>query len=102
MGSICLQVRDLETSIQEAALEAVHEAVLSRAAAIGERKLNPHVMTHLRNLLAELAEGSALSSTCLGKACGVFKAKKKLRAKAVAHGLENVISAGLHCMASSQ
>ncbi|KAK9803508.1 hypothetical protein WJX73_000161 [Symbiochloris irregularis] len=92
--SVLPMVRDMETSLQEAALEAVHEAIFARAAAIGERKSNPHVMTHLRSLLAQLTkEGGVSCSTCLGKSCAVFKAKKRLRGKAVAHGLETIISA---------
>lgn len=96
-----MQVRDLETSLQEAALEAVHDALFARAASMGGARASPLVQSQLLPLLTALSTGGAASAACIGKACAALKAKKRLRGSAVAAGMQAVLAAGLSTLSQS-
>jgi len=92
------QVQDAESSLQEAALEQVHELLLGRAAAAGKgaRAAGPDdsaagAARLLRVFLARLPAAGAAMRGFLGRGCAALKAKGRLPSKAAAVGLEAIV-----------
>ena len=95
---VAVQARDVEASLQEQLLEQFHELVLARAVAAGSTGRSQTALAAaaaaadlLRPILAVLPASGAAGSTCLGRACGALHAKKRLKGKAAATGLQNII-----------
>lgn len=91
-------MRDAESSLQEAALEQVHELLLGRAAAAGKgaRAAGPDdsaagAARLLRVFLARLPAAGAAMRGFLGRGCAALKAKGRLPSKAAAVGLEAIV-----------
>lgn len=93
-----LQARDVEASLQEQLLEQFDELVLACAAKAGSAGRSQHAIaaaaeaaTRLQPILAVLPAAGAAGMSCLGRACAALDAKKRLKGKAVAAGLQNII-----------
>ena len=94
----CVQARDVEASLQEQLLEQFHELVLARAVAAGTSGRSQAALAAavtaaelLRPILAVLPASGAAGSACLGRACAALHAKKRLKGKATAAGLQSII-----------
>ena len=92
------QARDVEASLQEQLLEQFHDLVLARAATAGSTGRSQTALTAatdaaalLRPVLAVLPAAGAAGAACLGRACAALHAKKRLKGKAVATGLQTMI-----------
>ena len=98
-GSCCgVQARDVEASLQEQLLEQFHDLVLARAVAAGSTGRSQLALAAaaeaaelLRPILAVLPAAGAAGSACVGRACGALQAKKRLKGKATAVGLQTII-----------
>ena len=93
-----VQARDVEASLQEQLLEQFHDLVLARAVAAGSLGRSQTALAAaatavelLRPILAVLPASGAAGSACLGRACAALHAKKRLKGKATAAGLQTVI-----------
>ena len=93
-----MQARDVEASLQEQLLEQCHELVLARAVTAGSTVRSQHAVAaaseaaqRLRPILAVLPGAGAAGMSCLGRACAALQAKKRLKGKAVAAGLQAII-----------
>ena len=93
-----VQARDVEASLQEQLLEQFHDLVLARAVAAGSTGRSHSALAAaaeaaelLRPILAVLLAAGAAGSACLGRACGALHAKKRLKGKATAVGLQTII-----------
>ena len=90
------QARDVEASLQEQLLEQFHDLVLARAVTAGstgrsQTALAADAAALLRPILAVLPAAGAAGAACLGRACAALHAKKRLKGKAVATGLQTII-----------
>ena len=95
---LTVQARDVEASLQEQLLEQFHDLVLARAVAAGTSGRSQTALAAaataaelLRPILAVLPAAGAAGSACLGRACAALHAKKRLKGKASATGLQTVI-----------
>lgn len=93
-----VQARDVEASLQEQLLEQFHDLVLARAVAAGASGRSQTALAAaataaelLGPILAVLSASGAAGSACLGRACAALHAKKRLKGKATASGLQTVI-----------
>ena len=93
-----VQARDVEASLQEQLLEQFHDLVLAQAVAAGSSGRSQTGLAAaataaelLRPILAVLPASGAAGSACLGRACAALHAKKRLKGKATATGLQTVI-----------
>lgn len=91
-----LQVRDTEAALQEAALDQVDKLLLSRAAGAGAGAPPP---AGLAVMLAALTQPGVAPRISLGRAATGLAAKKRLKGKQVAAGLQNIILCE-HCRIS--
>lgn len=96
--AMAVQARDVEASLQEQLLEQFHELVLARAAAAGASGRSQAAVAAaataaelLRPILAVLPASGAAGSACLGRACAALHAKKRLKGKPAAAGLQTII-----------
>ncbi len=92
------QARDVEASLQEQLLEQFHDLVLARAVTAGSTGRSQAALAAaadaaalLRPILAVLPAAGAAGAACLGRACAALHAKKRLKGKAVATGLQTII-----------
>lgn len=92
------QARDVEASLQEQLLEQFHDLVLARAVTAGSIGRSQAALAAaadaaalLRPILAVLPAAGAAGAACLGRACAALHAKKRLKGKAVATGLQTMI-----------
>lgn len=88
----------MEVSLQEQLLEQFHELVLACAATAGSIGRSQHALAaaseaalRLRPILAVLPAAGAAGVSCLGRACAALHAKTRLKGRAVANGLQNII-----------
>lgn len=95
---MAVQARDAEASLQEQLLEQFHELVLARAVAAGASGHSQAAVAAaataaelLRPILAVLPASGAAGSACLGRACAALHAKKRLKGKVAAAGLQTII-----------
>lgn len=86
----------MEASLQEQLLDQFHDLVLARAAAAGSTGRSQTALAAsataaklLMPILAVLPAAGA--AACLGRACAALHAKKRLKGKAVATGLQTII-----------
>ena len=93
-----MQARDVEASLQEQLLEQFHDLILARASAAGSTGRSQTALAAsataaklLMPILAVLPAAGAAGSACLGRACAALHAKKRLKGKAVATGLQTII-----------
>ena len=102
-----MQARDVEAALQEQLLEQFHELVLARAVTAGSTARSQQAMAaaseaaaRLRPILAVLQGAGAAGVACLGRACAALHAKKRLKGRAVAAGLQSIIQspAGAHSL----
>ena len=84
--------------MQEQLLEQFHDLVLVCAATAGSSGRSQHALAaaseaalRLRPILAVLPAAGAAGVSCLGRACAALHAKKRLKGRAVATGLQNII-----------
>ena len=98
MPCLILQARDVEASLQEQLLEQFHELVLACAATAGSTGRSQPALAaaseaalRLRPILAVLPAAGAAGVSCLGRACAALHAKKRLKGRAVATGLQGII-----------
>ncbi len=94
-----LQVRDVEASLQEQLLDQFHDRLLAAAAAAVPKGSHQatgsqaqEAAARLRPLLAALSTSGAAWAACVGRACAALQAKKRLKGRAVAAGLESCIA----------
>lgn len=92
------QARDVEASLQEQLLEQFHDLVLARAVTAGSIGRSQAALAAaadaaalLRPILAVLPAAGAAGAACSGRACAALHAKKRLKGKAVATGLQTMI-----------
>ncbi len=85
-------------SLQEQLLEQFHDLVLARAVTAGSTGRSQTALAAatdaaalLRPILAVLPAVGAAGAACLGRACAALHAKKRLKGKAVATGLQTMI-----------
>ena len=97
-GPMLTQARDVEASLQEQLLEQFHDLVLARAVAAGSTGRSKAALAAaqeaaelLRPILAVLPAAGAAGAACLGRACAALHAKKRLKGKAIATGLQVII-----------
>ncbi|KAL0028583.1 hypothetical protein WJX79_003483 [Trebouxia sp. C0005] len=90
--------RDVEASLQEQLLEQFHDLVLARAVTAGSAGRSQPALAAvtdaaalLRPILAVLPAAGAAGAACLGHACAALHAKKRLKGKAVATGLQRMM-----------
>ncbi len=95
---LAAQARDVEASLQEQLLEQFHDLVLARAVTAGSTGRSQTALAAatdaaalLRPILAVLPAAGAAGAACLGRACAALHAKKRLKGKAVATGLQTMI-----------
>lgn len=88
----------MEATLQEQLLEQFHELVLACAVTAGSTGRGQQAMAaaseaagRLRPILAVLPGAGAAGTACLGRACAALQAKKRLKGKAVAAGLQAII-----------
>ena len=88
----------MEASLQEQLLEQFNDLVLARASAAGSTGRSQTALAAsaraadlLRPILAVLPAEGAAGSACLGRVCAALHAKKRLKGKAVATGLQTII-----------
>lgn len=93
-----LQARDVEASLQEQLLEQFDELVLACAAKAGSTARSQHAIAaaaeaaaRLQPILAVLPAAGAAGMSCLARACAAVHAKKRLKGRAVATGLQSII-----------
>lgn len=93
MRSAMPLVRDVESSIQDALLDWAEALLVNKAAAAAGSSAEASMSAaELRPLLAAAAAGGRACSACIGKLCASLHAKKRLKAKDVAKGLESIIA----------
>ena len=97
-------MRDVEASLQEQLLDQFHDRLLAAAAgavpkgsqqAAGSQA--QQAAARLRPLLAALSNSGAAGAACVGRACAALQAKKRLKGRAVAAGLESCIAGKCLC-----
>ena len=94
-----LQVRDVEACLQEQLLDQFNDRLLAAAAAAVPKGTHQatgsqaqEAAARLRPLLAALSTSGAAGAACVGRACAALQAKKRLKGRAVAAGLESCIA----------
>lgn len=94
---MCLQVQDVEASLQDTALGHVHDVLLAQAAAAAPKASASagaaiaEAARRLRVMLACLPEAGAVVQAFLSRACAALHAKRRLPSKAAAAGLQAII-----------
>ena len=88
----------MEASLQEQLLEQFHDLILARGVAAGSSGRSQAALASaaeaadlLRPILAVLPAAGAAGTACLGRACAALQAKKRLKGKAIATGLQTII-----------
>lgn len=96
MTQFCaVQVRDVETGVQEGVLDQAVELLLGNAAKAGARDRQGQLtqggrqaMDVLQPLLAAIGRNDRLAAPCLERICAGLKAKGRLKAKAGCSGMQ--------------
>lgn len=87
----------MESSLQDQLIDQFHDLILARAADAGAAPgrgggAAAASTAALLPLLAALADSGAAGSVCIGRACAALRARKRLKGKQVAAGLQSIIA----------